>query len=288
MSPEQERLLLILGELQQQVRGQPPLLTDDSVPAPRGATCQAHSRVHIVCDGSMHMRSCVDGAVVPIQLQPGTCMHTAPHGWTHVDWSHAHKTFGIVFHRSFVRYLYFEHNGKFNRNRKRSGPDCFFHTTAPLPLDGVRLIQVIDEIARRKHRRVCTQIALKDALMSMVYDELEREAENIDPSRLLWQEIVDYLGEHAHQNIDRNSIARVFQMHPNSLSRLFLRYGNESFQELLLRYRLERSRSLLHHLDCSIEEVAVRSGFANANYFIKVFRVHFGETPGATRSNLLH
>ena len=60
-----------------------------------------------------------------------------------------------------------------------------------------------------------------------------------------------------------------------------------SFEELLLSYRIDVAKRLLLTTDKSITEIAMETGFTDASYFIKKFRLTNGMTPFRYRSNHL-
>ena len=62
-------------------------------------------------------------------------------------------------------------------------------------------------------------------------------------------------------------------------SRLFRTSYNQTFLEYLTAYRVERAAELLRMTDIPVREIAPRVGYADANYFSKVFKRHTGETP---------
>ena len=159
-----------------------------------------------------------------------------------------------------------------------------FHTPSPCALDGIYLIKALDEIADRKHRSQKIVMQLLKALLNVAYDELVN-AKTFPQGhpKLLWQKVVDFMDEHSHEPLDRNTVASHFRLHPNSLSRLFKQFDKETFQKHLTRLRLERSSMILRDLSLSLEEVAARSGFSNANYFIRVFKDYYNQTPGQFR-----
>ncbi|MBR2440374.1 MAG: helix-turn-helix transcriptional regulator [Lentisphaeria bacterium] len=71
---------------------------------------------------------------------------------------------------------------------------------------------------------------------------------------------------------------------PSYLSRLFQREFGVSFSTYLTTIRLENAVSLLHHTALQIAEIAYRCGFKDSSYFIKIFRQHYGKTPGNFRT----
>lgn len=61
---------------------------------------------------------------------------------------------------------------------------------------------------------------------------------------------------------------------------------DESFTQMLNRFRLERARQLLtdpNYGHLGIADIALDSGFSDLSYFYRQFRRRFGETPGAFR-----
>jgi len=283
MTDDQAALLRRLRQARRGLRAGRTLFTDDSLPPPRHATCLGVTRLHLVTGGVKRLRSCRAGEAVDVALEPGTLLYTVPHGWTLTDWRSVQETFGVVLHHGFVRYLFFEHDG--TRPRRGVGPDRFFHTDHALPADGRHLVSALDEIARHHDRRPPTVGHLVEALLDILLDELACEPRGEDAAgQRLWSQVVDHLAEHATGDIDRASVARRFGLHPNSLSRLFTRHGGgETVQERLTRLRLERSRLLLRDRGLTLDQVATASGFGSANYYIKVFRRAYGQTPGGLR-----
>ncbi|HBA84430.1 MAG TPA: hypothetical protein DCZ95_10085 [Verrucomicrobia bacterium] len=74
-------------------------------------------------------------------------------------------------------------------------------------------------------------------------------------------------------------IARAARMTPNHFSTLFRRHMGKTFMEFLIEKRIEMAKKQLSNLTLGIHEVAVQSGFPDANYFARVFKKHTGMTP---------
>lgn len=287
MASDRDQLLQLLGEARRAVAGTGCCLTDDSLPPPPQAICSGMTRLHVVLEGCQRQWTCRDGRELHFDLEPGVYMHTVPFGWNVVDWSLPHKVLGVVIYQSFIRYLYVDHNGQYDRHQTHAGPDLYYHTERPLAADGVHLTAALNEVGRGQRRSKRIVHDMSTALMGMLVDELASSStDTVSATRKLWQHIVDYMHEHAPEDIDRSSVAAHFHIHPNSLSRIFRRYDQMSFQERLVHVRLERSRRLLRDPALAVETVARRSGFANANYYIKVFKKIYGQTPGSLRSGL--
>jgi AraC family transcriptional regulator of arabinose operon len=67
------------------------------------------------------------------------------------------------------------------------------------------------------------------------------------------------------------------------LRKLFRQHLNKTPHEFLLEERLARGKDLLLHSEATIDQVASWAGFENPSYFHRVFKHHFGTSPGAYR-----
>lgn len=68
--------------------------------------------------------------------------------------------------------------------------------------------------------------------------------------------------------------------HPlSTLSKMIRQYTGFTFQELLIRKRLQNAVMLLMETNLSIEEIAVKIGYENHSYFYRIFKKHYGMTP---------
>lgn len=103
------------------------------------------------------------------------------------------------------------------------------------------------------------------------------------------------LAENAKSFIERNymeklrleDVAEYLNISKYHLSRVFHSTTGFSFQEYLCIFRLKKAKQFLLDEKAGIAELAVRCGFDNGNYFAKVFRKHFGISPGKFREEEL-
>lgn len=96
--------------------------------------------------------------------------------------------------------------------------------------------------------------------------------------------ILRYLRDSCDQPINRETVAEVFRISSGYVGRLVRQETGESFQAVLLAFRLERARWLLRHSDLAIGEIALGCGFTSANYFAQAFRRAEGMSPGTWRT----
>ncbi len=88
---------------------------------------------------------------------------------------------------------------------------------------------------------------------------------------------------HYAEPLSRESVARAFYLSPNYLSHLFQKCGPMGFNEYLNHIRLEQARMLLKGHDMKVKDIAHASGFADSNYFCRLFRKTTERSPSEYR-----
>lgn len=139
-----------------------------------------------------------------------------------------------------------------------------------------------------------------------LFDEIQHSLNSLLPSDLrrmvaLYTELVGMMGEEhdphsrkgqlfrdalgiihsSYQNpdLDVNTLAEMLGMHRTTLDRLFIREMGVPPNCYLVKIRLHHALSLLNCTVLPVSEVAIRTGFARANYFGRVFRETMGYSP---------
>ena len=97
--------------------------------------------------------------------------------------------------------------------------------------------------------------------------------------------ILGFMEKHYMESIDMTSLARRASVSRATLYRLFVRATGGSPLDYLLRLRLRHASSLLLNTRLPVGEIARRTGFADSNYFARVFRSRFDRSPREFRSN---
>ncbi|MBI3829465.1 MAG: helix-turn-helix domain-containing protein [Planctomycetes bacterium] len=87
-----------------------------------------------------------------------------------------------------------------------------------------------------------------------------------------------YLEAHYAEEIGLEALAERFSLSPFNLSRSFSQEFGRSLVELLTTIRMERAQEFFAQ-GLSVKEAAARVGYANGNYFAKVFRRVTGRSP---------
>lgn len=94
---------------------------------------------------------------------------------------------------------------------------------------------------------------------------------------------IRYLRAHACEAITPEKAAAALGMSRRTLERMLLRHVGHSPAVELTHARLDRARELLVESDASLAVVARQAGFFNPETLHRVFKKHFGVTPGAYR-----
>ncbi|MBQ9131818.1 MAG: helix-turn-helix domain-containing protein, partial [Clostridia bacterium] len=92
-----------------------------------------------------------------------------------------------------------------------------------------------------------------------------------------------YVEENLEYGVTLPQLACIFHYNEKYLGRMFKARVGISFSEYVNRQRLSRAKNLLLQTDCSIIDVALRTGFPNVTYFNRLFKRYTGLTPTQMR-----
>ncbi|MGG4218460.1 AraC family transcriptional regulator [Paenibacillus jamilae] len=91
--------------------------------------------------------------------------------------------------------------------------------------------------------------------------------------------ITDYIQENYDQSLSLDSIAQVFGLSPEYLSRFFVKHVGMTLFQYINAIRLEKSFRVLMNTDQSIIQIALEHGFPNEKSFARVFKKVYQVTP---------
>jgi len=89
----------------------------------------------------------------------------------------------------------------------------------------------------------------------------------------------EYLRDHMRECVSLHQVARELRVSPYYLSHVFSEENEFSLFSYLTTLRMEKAKALLSEGRLNVSETAFAVGFANPNYFSKVFRRYFGRSP---------
>lgn len=98
--------------------------------------------------------------------------------------------------------------------------------------------------------------------------------------------VMRHVQEHYADDLTLKSVAKLVSIEEHYLSRLFTQKTGSNLTSYIQRVRLEKAKRLLEDTDLSIGEIGASVGFQNDNYFVKLFKRWYGETPGTYRRRL--
>ncbi len=250
---------------------------------PRDASLMEHPRVMVCLEGRAVYEMKRGEAVTKVTLEPRDGLFVAPVRWVRARPREPYLLLGVVFYANATRFYLMR--GRPARDGGPGVPAENHVVPAALGESGRALCRMLAEAAPVSeperfvhHAFECLLIAARELLALP-----PQAADESGKARFTWQAACDFIEHHLHRPLSRKDVARHLRVHPNHLSRLFARFGGETFSEHVQSRRLERARLLLDDPRLNIAEVARLSGFGSGNYFARVFRARTGQTPTRSR-----
>lgn len=88
--------------------------------------------------------------------------------------------------------------------------------------------------------------------------------------------VKEYVKESLHQNITLKEISSLLHFNCSYLGQKFKIHENMTFNEYLLRQRMEKAKFLLEHTDMKVYEIAREVGYTDLDWFYKKFKAYTG------------
>ncbi|MCZ7644924.1 MAG: helix-turn-helix transcriptional regulator [Planctomycetota bacterium] len=243
-----------------------------------------HPRLSLCLRGRAGYRMRRRGASDAAWLAPGEALFTLPGCLSRPHPDARYESLGLVFHPHFVHLMHARQTGP-RRAPGRHRMLAVLHAPSSHDEDLRAFVEAL--------RRAAGPAGLADpryarGLLELLLRRVRALVEKPAPAAggkaaLAYEAACRYLREHDRPGLGRAELARILDLHPNHLSRLFKRRGGATFNAYLTRLRLERARALLAEPALTVEQVARTVGFASTPYFIARYRRMYGQTPGRAR-----
>jgi AraC family transcriptional regulator len=94
---------------------------------------------------------------------------------------------------------------------------------------------------------------------------------------------VNYIEAHLEEDLSLDAIAKEVGMSKYYFCRLFKNATQLTPYQYYLQRRLIRARQFLENGQFTPTEVAYMTGFSDQNHFTRLFKRHYGITPGALK-----
>lgn len=149
---------------------------------------------------------------------------------------------------------------------------------------GGEAAQLMDELGRRFQARTfrdrIQETELLHRLLVSLYREQVAATEARDPVEFGYH----HLRDNFRSPLNLKQVADLCGVSREHFIRVFGKRYSEPPGEFLRRLRLEHAERMLHATRMPVQEVALASGFTDANSFCRAYRRRHGRTPGASRS----
>ncbi len=96
---------------------------------------------------------------------------------------------------------------------------------------------------------------------------------------------VDFIRTNISEGVQVSNVATKVDLSRSTLDNRFKQILGRTVHDEIERVRLERSKELLLTTDCTLAQVAKRTGFGTVQYLATVFRKSMGQTPGEYRKS---
>ena len=95
-----------------------------------------------------------------------------------------------------------------------------------------------------------------------------------------------YIQEHFQRDISLDEVSREVNVSPYYFSKLFKEEVGENFIDYLTELRISKAKEYMCDKSLSIREAGSMAGYADPNYFSRIFKKHTGMTPREYRETL--
>lgn len=171
--------------------------------------------------------------------------------------------------------------------------ELYAHPLMHIPLDKKHIIDDIINKLRIEHKRpdsVHKQVFIKIytlELLTMLCRQ--QKASNFTSSYddILIEKISNYIKENFSKDISLTSLSTIFAMNHCNISHKFKAITGIPFSQYLTLVRLSNAEKLLLETNLSINEISLKCGFNDSNYFSNVFKKHRGISPLTYKKNKL-
>ena len=99
------------------------------------------------------------------------------------------------------------------------------------------------------------------------------------------KQLKDFIEEHLDQKLSIKKLAAIVHLSQFHFARAFKEAVGTTPHHYVIQRRLERAKILLTLTQASVQEIAIKVGYANKSHFTAQFRKYVGTTPAAYRNS---
>ncbi|WP_043581930.1 helix-turn-helix domain-containing protein [Geminisphaera colitermitum] len=270
-------------------------------------SCTMFPRFIFVLEGEYRVIHDINDRSADRVVRTGELYWIRPNDWNLVRNDAPRVVFAVSFTPDHTRFLWYHHKREPENSNVCLDTDnafhteLWYHTHVPVSVALRYAIGLIDEattldaslgkLGTDSERQELLHTT-GEALLAWCLQELHADAQlaesarfsgTVSPSRRTFDEICAWITERLQHDLERHSVASIFRVSEDHLTRLFRTHAHCGFVEFVRAERFRLAERLLADSRLSIKEVAAACGFSLSAYFIKRFRQQHGLTPAAWR-----
>lgn len=191
----------------------------------------------------------------------------------------------LTFSSYFLQHLMHEHNFK-----QIGATAQTFHGAPLAPKDYDTMVSLIRQADREIFHNLPGRFNALQFIFGLLLLELDRIKSHFNQPLTQANKHLDYyqafvglVNQHNNPFVSLQTYADAIHISQSHLNRVCRAMAGKSSLQVIHEITLNRAKSLLQHTTYGIAEVAFRSGFEDASYFIRFFKKHTGLTPQAFR-----
>ncbi len=125
----------------------------------------------------------------------------------------------------------------------------------------------------------CEEIIDLFEQMQIDYAQRMREIKGNYAISIHIRRCINYIYENLHGDLTVRTLARLHNLNPSYLSKLFLKETGTSLKHFIHDAKIATAENLLKHTDLSLTDISLTLGFSSQSAFGSVFKAHTGMTP---------
>ena len=138
--------------------------------------------------------------------------------------------------------------------------------------------------SREDYLHIINSCESYDKLRKWYIDKLNEACQNVKCRREIRSSGVidrakDYINANYQREISLDDVSREVDISPYYFSKVFKEATGENFIDYLTGLRIEKAKELLTSTDMSMKEICIEVGYANPNYFSRIFKKIVGLSP---------
>ncbi|MDQ0886747.1 two-component system response regulator YesN [Paenibacillus sp. V4I9] len=104
-----------------------------------------------------------------------------------------------------------------------------------------------------------------------------------DKNRIIVEKCMTYIQEHFAEELSLELIAQMYHFNTSYFSSLFKNHTGTSLSDYVIKVRMDNAKRLLTNSDHKISDIAVKIGYKDSAYFIRLFKRELGISPNKFR-----